>query len=329
MALRAGAKKVLFVEEGSVIEVARQTVAKAGFSERAEFLQINSFELALAERADVVVCDHVGYFGFDYGILGLLSDAKKRLVKPGGIIIPTEIELRIGLVASKVCRDLVGKWRDGSVPEEYSWVGKAAANSKHSVDLRQQDLITASEKLATLELGSDVPPYLSWTAEFSCERDGLIDGIAGWFDCRLFDDVHMSNSPESSSCLSRPQAYLPLDEPLAVRAGDRVRLTIMARPEDEIIAWLVELPDTGKRFSHTTFNGLLLDENSLNRSRPDRLAKLSERGRARQVILSYCDGQRTIADVEELVIRDDAGLFPSPHATSWFVNTVLRWDTSE
>ena len=32
MALRAGASKVLFVEEGAIIEVARQTVTDAGFS---------------------------------------------------------------------------------------------------------------------------------------------------------------------------------------------------------------------------------------------------------------------------------------------------------
>ncbi len=67
-----------------------KTVADAGFADKAEFFQANSFELTLPERADVVICDHVGYFGFDYGILELLADAKQRFLKPGGIIIPAQ-----------------------------------------------------------------------------------------------------------------------------------------------------------------------------------------------------------------------------------------------
>src|SRR5210317_265434 len=80
MALRAGARKVLFVEEGQVIDIARRAVAEAGFSDRAEFFQANSFELELPEQADLVVCDHVGYFGFDYGVLALLTDAQQRFL---------------------------------------------------------------------------------------------------------------------------------------------------------------------------------------------------------------------------------------------------------
>ncbi len=42
----------------------------------------------------------------------------------------------------------------------------------------------------------------------------------------------------------------------------------MARPAGSRIGWVVELPGSGKRFSHTTFNGLLLDNDALNRSHP-------------------------------------------------------------
>jgi protein arginine N-methyltransferase 1 len=250
-------------------------------------------------------------------------------MKPDGIVVPAAIELRIAPVESEVCRRLVGQWRDGSVPKDYSWLGNAAANSKHAVELRKQDLIASSVTLATLEFGPECPPYLSWTTEFSSERDGKIDGIAGWFDCRLSDDIHMSNSPEATEHLDRPQAYLPLDAPVTVNAGDKLKVTVMIRHEDGVIGWIVELPDSGERFSHTTFNGLLLDGDALNRGRPDRIAKLNARGRARQVLLSYCDGKRTISEVEALVICKHPDLFPSPEATSSFAKRVLMWDTSE
>jgi protein arginine N-methyltransferase 1 len=265
MALRAGASKVLFVEEGAIIEVARQTVTHAGFADKAEFFQTNSFELSLPERVDLVISDHVGYFGFDYGILDLLADAKSRFLKPDGIIVPTQIELKLAPIESTACRKLVGQWRDGSVPNDYSWLGTAAANTKHSTQLEREELLAEAETLATLELGAEAPPYLSWSAEFVCARDGTLDGVAGWFDCRLIDDLHMTNSPIAEERLDRPQAFFPLDTPVAVTVGERILVTIMVRHKDNVIGWVVDLPESGKRFTHTTFNSLLLGSEALMR----------------------------------------------------------------
>jgi hypothetical protein len=95
-----------------------------------------------------------------------------------------------------------------------------------------------------------------------------------------------------------------------------------------VIGWIIELPDSGKQFTHTTFNGLLLNGEALDRARPDRVANLNDRGRARQIVLSYCDGERTVAEVQALVQRDHPALFPSPEATLKFVNQILSLDTS-
>jgi SAM-dependent methyltransferase len=329
MALRAGARKVLFVEEGEVIEAARQTIVQAGFSDKAEFFQTNSYQMQLPERVDIVVCDHIGFFGFDYGAIGLLADAKKRFLKSDGIVVPAAIELHLAPIDSQTCREFVGQWRDGSVPGDFEWLGTTAANSKHAVGLEEQDLLAEPTALATLDLGPESPPYLSWTTEFACTRDGTLDGIAGWFDCRIIDDVHMSNSPTSAERLERPQAFLPIDTPVSVKSGATIKVTLMIRHEDGVIGWIVELPHSGERFAHTTFNGLLLDNSTLNRGRPDRIASLNDRGRARQIVLSYCDGEQTIEQVEALVIRDHPDLFPSTSATSAFVRSVLQWDTGE
>jgi hypothetical protein len=139
----------------------------------------------------------------------------------------------------------------------------------------------------------------------------------------------MTNSPVSEDRLDRPQAFFPLDAPVAVKAGDRLNVTVMARPQDNVIGWVIELPESGKRFTHTTFNGLLLDQEALRRAQPNRVAKLNDRGRARQIVLSYCDGQRTVAEVQALVQREHPKLFPSAQATSAFVEQVLSLDTGE
>ncbi|MDH5620374.1 MAG: hypothetical protein OEZ11_17320, partial [Gammaproteobacteria bacterium] len=60
-----------------------------------------------------------------------------------------------------------------------------------------------------------------------------------------------------------------------------------------------------------------------------RVARLNDRGRARQIVLSYCNGQRTVSEVQELVLREHPDLLPSASAISVFINRVLAWDTSE
>ena len=328
MALQAGAVRAHFVDDGSVIEVARRTVIDAGFGDRAKFYQKSSFELDLPERVDVVICDHVGYFGIDYGILEFLADARERFLKQDGQIVPAELKLRLAPVESQNCRRIVGKWSDGSIPAEYGWIGGSAANAKHGVTLQAQDVLAGAETLGTLTLGEDAPAYLSWETRFEAERDGDLDGVAGWFDCRLFDNVHMTNSPLADEALSRPQAFLPLPSPVPVYAGDPILVTLMTRPLDNVIGWVVELPRSDQRFVQTTFNGLQLDSHALLRASPDRMANLNERGRARLIVLSYCDGTRTVAEVQALVERDHPDLFPSRHATRSFVRSVLEWDTS-
>lgn len=325
--LRAGAGFVHAVDETRIIEVARRTLRDAGFGSRAAFHRMRSQHLALPAPVDVVVCDHVGCFGIDYGILDMLADAKQRLLKPGGSIIPAELRLSVAAVESATCRALVDRWRDERVPADYHWIGEIATATKHMVTLSRGDLFSDAVELGRIELDAGAPPFLSWTAALVANRDGNLDGIGGWFDCRLAADVWMTNSPRAADPLQRAQVFLPLEVPVPVRAGEPIRVTVMARPAESVLGWVVELPASGRRLAHSTWNGLLLDQQDLVRANPERVATLNRRGRARQVVLGYCDGVRTVAAVEQLVLREHPGLFPSPSALSAFVARVLSRDT--
>ena len=60
LALKAGAGRVYGIDETSIIEVARQTFAQAGYGDQSIFIRGNSFEVELPEKVDVILCDHVG-----------------------------------------------------------------------------------------------------------------------------------------------------------------------------------------------------------------------------------------------------------------------------
>ena len=329
MALRAGARKVFFVEEGAVMEIARQTVTAAGFADRAEFFPVNSFQLTLPERADIVICDHVGYFGFDYGILDLLADARRRFLHQDGIVIPAEINVLLAPIESDECSKQVTRWQDGSVAADFAWVASTAANTKHAVQIDDSALLADAATLATRPLGATYEPYLAWTAEFEIRRSGRLDGVAGWFDCQIFENVRMNNSPQADDALQRSKAFLPLEEPVQVEAGESIKVTIMNRHLDHVLGWVVEFPRSGKRIAQNTFNSFLLDRSALVRAHPERVAGLNERGTARKIVLSYCDGKRTIAEVQALVAKHWPELFPTARASEQFIMSVLASDTTE
>jgi hypothetical protein len=101
----------------------------------------------------------------------------------------------------------------------------------------------------------------------------------------------------------------------------------MARPADHILAWTIELPEGGEKYSLSTFNGLLLDDETLEHSHPDRIAQLNDRGKALRIILSYCNGERTVAEVEAKVREEHPDLFPSARATTKLIQQALAWNT--
>ena len=259
LSLSAGARKVLFVEELSTIQMAQRAVELAGFADRAEFFKGRSYDLELPEKVDVILCDHIGYFGFDYDVVRLLSDAKNRFLRSGGVIVPGAIDFYLAPVSAEEPRELVQRWKTGNAPEEFAWVARSAADTKYAVDIVKDDLLAIPVSLGTLNLGDESAEFFTWSAEFAATKDADLDGLAGWFDCALHGNVRMTNSPIVDDPINRPLAFLPLADPVPVAREQRIKTTVMARPLDYVLAWTIELPDTGQKFEHSTFNSLFYD----------------------------------------------------------------------
>lgn len=325
--LKAGAGHVFAVDETEMIEVAREAFARAGIANRATCIRGRSFRIELPERVDVAICDHVGFWGFDYGIIDLLADARSRFLKPEGIVVPRRLRLMLGAVQSAPARQMADAWRDERVPGEYHWLVERTINSKHAIGLKGGECISAPCMLGDIVLGSESEPFLSWSCEMTAERNGVLDGLAGWFECELAEGVWMTNSPRSPDAINREQAFLAIGEPVEVVAGERIEATVMIRPADHVIAWTVTLPGSGRRFSHSTFAGALLGSDALGRGGKGSTPRLSKSGRARAVVLGYCDGQRTTQEIVALVVREHPGLLPSKEEVARFVAETLGRNT--
>ena len=327
LCLEAGASHVDAIDSTVALELARQSLARAQLGAKCNFIRASSFRVTLPERADIVICDHVGSFGFDYGQIDTLADARRRFLKPGGKLIPGRLKLFVGAVESQKCYQRANAWQAPEIPREFHWIRQHGVNTKHFVDLQRDELLTDSAELCLIDLRIDNPEFFSWSSTLTVQRDGALHGLGGWFACELADDIWMTNSPLSDESIGRSQAFLPIDEVLPVRAGDRLDVTIMARPAANMIAWTLEHAASGKRFSHSTWQGEVIDPAQLARNQPNHVPRLSSTANARNIVLSYCDGERSVSQVQDAVLLNHPDLFPSSAEISRFVTTVLLRET--
>src|SRR5262249_1987264 len=96
-ACRLGAKLVHAIEPNPVIQVAREIVEANGFSDRVVFHQAMSFDVELPQPADVIVNDLHGVLPLKERAIPTIADARRRLLKPGGVLIPQRDIIRAAL----------------------------------------------------------------------------------------------------------------------------------------------------------------------------------------------------------------------------------------
>ena len=188
-------------------------------------------------------------------------------------------------------------------------------------------LLTAPADLAEINLNVDVQDYYAFNVELKAERNGTVHGLLGWFEAELADGIWMTNAPTDESPIDRHQVFLAIDKATKVTRGEVIKATIMTRPQDHLLAWTVALPSQSKSFGHSTWHSPLISQAELYRVNPMHVPMLTPEGRARAIVLGYCDGKRTAAEIQAAVTADHPQLLPGARDVNRFVAQVLGKDT--
>ena len=160
LCLQAGASRVIGIDSTAMVEVARESFRRAGLLGQIELIRGLSYRVEPSVRADIVICDHVGCFGFDYGVIDLLKDARERFLKPGGIVVPSRIRLMLGAAQSEEAWKKIDIWRREQVPSEYNWVATLGVNTKHLLGLSREDVLGPPRELDVIDLSTAEPRIL-------------------------------------------------------------------------------------------------------------------------------------------------------------------------
>jgi len=325
-ALSAGAARLYSIEATGMIEIARAIATANGFGDRFHAVHSHSSEAELPERVDLIVSDFVGRFGFDADILEIYPDAAARLLKPEGQLLPSAIALTVAPVQRADLDAQVRFWNERRAGFDLSSAREWAVNTGYPVALTAEDLLSDPVEAIRFEVGRRPESPLRASVEFVVRRTADVHGIGGWATARLSPGVTLTNSPLASDRIRRRNVFLPLRAPVAVAAGDRIRLALAVLPDQHIVNWTVSHVDgrgVSSRQAQSTLGGMLMSRDDLARTDPDFVPVLTPRGRGRLTILQLCDGTRTLSDIEDEVFARHPNLFTSQGEAAAFVAEVV------
>jgi protein arginine N-methyltransferase 1 len=323
LACRAGAARVYAVDSGPMAGLAREIVRANGLDGRMTVLRSHSTQTDLPERVSLILTDQIGNFGFNAGLFEYLSDARARLLAPGGRTIPAWVELCVAPAAYPPLREQIEFWDQHPAGLNYAPAADVARSTGYPLPIAGSDLLSTGVVAIRVE-PPDAVSTLSATTTATVERDGTVDGLAGWFRAGLSPSVTMTNAPGDAQRINRRPVMLPFATPRAVSTGDRLAIKLRIIAPLSIIEWTVSNTGESQWVERgSTFKGLLMSREDIDRTRPGWTPAITEQGRARQTVLELCDGTRALADIERMLFERHPGVVATPEAAAIFVAEVV------
>jgi len=230
LAIKAGAKHVHAVEVEPYTLALAKTIAKNnGLLDKITFHKAFSTKLKLKEKVDVVVSEIFGNLGINENIVPVLIDARDRLLKPSGRIVPLKTSVWFSPCEHKDWQFTLDVLHDTEgfdmLPDDDTFdLGTP------SVIIKNSELLANPEKFADVDFSSAKDGSISHKAQFTVVRDAVLAGFAGWFEASLTRSVSIATNP-SNLTTHWKQALLPLRTKQDVRAGQKIKLEVDISPD--------------------------------------------------------------------------------------------------
>lgn len=317
VACRLGARRVYAIEPDNAIQVAREIAAANGYADRIEFIQDISTRITLPEAAHVIVSDLRGVLPLFQQHIPAIADARHRHLAPGGVLIPRQDTLWAALVEDP---KLYRPYEEPCLHNDYALDMRAGqslvVNTWRKTTLKPEQLLVPPQCWATLDYatieGPDVAGELAWTVERACTAHGLLL----WFDAELAAGVGFSNAPGGPE-LVYGQGFFPLQEPVALAAGDTVTVALRAdlAGGDYTWQWRTRVHAQGEAdrvkadFRQSTFFGAPLSLASLRKRGAGYRPVLDKAGQVDRLMLSLMDGQATLDEIARRALQEFPGRF--------------------
>ena len=316
LACQAGARKVYAIESDEVIAVARQLAAGNGYEERIEFIEEISSNVTLPEQADVIISDLGGAIPFFGQHVPSIVDARKRFLKPNGVLLPKYDTVWAAVVNAPAVHQKIRPAIDPALELDMRLAWNMAANISSNTTFKEAQLATEPRVVANLDYyqieDANVHAKINWDVT----RSGYGHGINLWFERTLADGVFFSTRPGNPETVYGA-LFLPWPEPVQLNESDFVELEIRAdyQKDEYIWSWNTRVSSATQlkyTFRQSDFFGTPRSPARLRKQRPIHVPTLNDVGRTDRLVLSLIDGKKSIKEIAVELQHQ----FPKRFATS-------------
>lgn len=301
-ACRFGAARVYAIEPDNVISNGPVLAKANGCEDRITFIHGLSTDVDLPERADVIISDLRGMLPFLQGHIPSIVDARTRFLKPGGTLIAQRDEIWAAPVeAPERYADFTRAWEQPVFGLDLTSLRSRSVQEWTGVHLDETTVIGEPQMTAELDYRTITDPNMLGTVRSVITRDGVIHGIALWFDCHLAPGISFSAAPGPKTIYG--QVFFPLAKPVEVRGGELFEATIRAVLHESKYIWswssAVRALDGVTRASATqsTMANALPPIDTLRRGADSFVPHLSRAGQADRDILISFDGAHSLREI--------------------------------
>lgn len=259
MAAKLGAREVYLYETAEVGGVAEK-ILKANGARNCHLIPCHSTEMVDPPRVDVVVSETLGNYAFEEHTIETLADAKKRFLKPGGVLIPRALKQFVApVVSDRIARDFAAWDATGF---DLSVARLMSLNNIYVRTLKPAELLGA-KVWDEITFGSDARSARKGEACWKLDEATTVYGFAVWWEAELTPGVHLSTSPDAPRT-HWEQLYFPLLAPVSAAKGETVGINLRSRTTPEAgthVAWIAT--HTNAKGRETTRQSLNLDKGYL------------------------------------------------------------------
>lgn len=217
-AIKAGAEKVYAIEKTEAINLAKEIARINHCQDKIVFINENSMQVELPEKADVLISETLGSFAIDENTLEFTNDARERFLKDNAILIPEAIDLFVAPVDAIDVYNKIDFWR--RIPDIDFTPAFELFSKKIMVESVSQECFLAPEsKIGSIDLTRPVDKIFNTRIYMQMHQAGHLHGVTGWFRIRLCEGIEINTSP-LSPITHWKQAFFPFQNPIEVIEGD-------------------------------------------------------------------------------------------------------------
>lgn len=315
LACHFGAARVYAVEPDDAIEVAKACAGNIPRSERIVWLKAVSTEIDLPEKVDIVIGDVHGTLPMHSTNLHSLIDARRRFLKPTGLMIPARDVVRIVPAQAPVeYADVLSPWEQNEYALDLSAGRPFVANSwwrARPEPAERRDLLSSPRTWAEIDYSRIESPSVDSTLQWRIDRPGTLHGLYVWFDGYVADGLSYSNAPDLPE-LVYGRAFFPFLKATDVAVGDQVDTRMSATLIDGsyVFTWKTRITSALGAlmgdFAQSTFNSRPIDRQKLTNVSADYVPTLNVDGQIGHAVMEAMARAQPLG----VIARDLAARFP-------------------